>query len=71
MFEKWTKNFYKWAKRKLFIPWSVRVNSQCTNKLLTGRNLMSVRLRVTALVNSAADKQLKLEFGSAHRPAVT
>ena len=40
-------------------------------ELLTGRNLMSVRLRVTALVNSAADKQLKLEFGSAHRPAVT
>ena len=53
----------------------ISVSRQYFINRLTGRNLKSVLLLVTARVSSPADKQLnlllKLEIGPAHRPAVT
>ena len=49
----------------------ISVSRQCPNNRLTGRNLKSVPLRISARVLSSADKQPKLEIGPAHGPAVT
>ena len=61
----------RWCAARLLRGSSVSVSRQYADTRLTGRNLKSVPLRVTARVSFPADKWLKLEIGPARRPAVT